>query len=53
MNTISIDKLLEIGIALSKEKDDDKQLLLDAINETSYSNGYDNDFPGGKVEITI
>jgi hypothetical protein len=33
--------------------DDDKQLLLDAINETSYSIGYDNDFPGDKVEITI
>jgi hypothetical protein len=33
--------------------DDDKQLLLDAINETSYSNGYDNDFPGGKVEVII
>lgn len=33
--------------------DDDKQLLLDAIDETSHSNRYDNAFPGGKVEIII
>ncbi len=33
--------------------DDDKQLLLDAINESSHSNGDNNAFPGGKIEITI
>lgn len=42
MNTISIDKLLEIGIALSREKDDDKlfRLILDeAMTMTSCDGG--------------
>lgn len=42
MNKISIDKLLEIGIALSREKDDDKLLgtiLHEAMNMTSCDGG--------------
>jgi len=42
MNRISIDKLLEIGIALSREKDDDRLLgliLHEAMNMTSCDGG--------------
>ena len=42
MNTISIDKLLEIGIALSREKDDDRLLgliLHEAMGMTSCDGG--------------
>ncbi len=56
MNTISIDKLLEIGISLSKEKDDDKLLgtiLQEAMEMTSCDGGTLYVYDGNELRFHI
>ena len=56
MNKISIDKLLEIGIALSREKDDDRLLgtiLHEAMNMTSCDGGTLDVYDGESLRFHI